>query len=207
MNGSKRRVSARLAALFIVLMMIAVPAAATAITQNFMRADVVAGAACFVKLPGADAALPDVTFDATPTITSGNGVTLLQERLTVTGYAGDRVTYTDVARYRNNCTYNLDVSLRAEADPEGNPALEFDWADKYAALYLGALAAPQTDPLIPPAWSPNFIEVQGAAITNFTAGSVTLTPGTEVQLAVVVETDAVPVGDGTLRFTAEARNS
>ena len=31
--------------------------------------------------------------------------------------------------------------------------------------------------------------------------------GTEVQLAVVIATDAVPVGDGTLRFTVEARSS
>ena len=90
MPASKRRVSGRLAAIFIVIMMIAVPAAATVITQNFMRADVVAGAACFTKVGGADAALPEATFDGTPTITSGTGVTLLQERVTVTGFAGDR---------------------------------------------------------------------------------------------------------------------
>ena len=207
MPASRRGVSGRLEASFIVVMMIAVPAAATVITQNFMRADVVAGAACFTKVGGADAALPEATFDGAPTITSGTGVTLLQERITVTGFAGDRVTYTDVARYQNGCTYPLVLTLRAEADPEGNPTLENDWADKYAALYVSELAAPQTDPLTPPAWDPNFIEVQGGAVTNATAGPVTIAPGTEVQLATVIETDAVPVGDGILRFTAEARSS
>ena len=50
-NGMTRRT----AVVLVVLMMIAVPATAAVITQNFMRADVNLSAACFTKTAGADA--------------------------------------------------------------------------------------------------------------------------------------------------------
>ena len=108
MDDRKRRVSGKLAAIFIVIMLIAVPATATVITHNFMRADVTGAAPCFVKVAGADvAATVDVDFDNTTTIVGSSGVTFLQETISVTGYAGDRVTYSDVVRYQNTCDYDI----------------------------------------------------------------------------------------------------
>ncbi len=201
----RKRVSGRLAAIFIVIMLIAVPATATVITQNFMRADVTGAAACFVKIAGADvAATADVDFDNTNTIVGASGVTFLQEAITVTGYAGDRVTYSDVVRYQNTCDYDITVTLRAEADPAGNPDLSAaGWADKYARVYISNTAAPAL-PVGGGDWSVNYIEVLGGAIANATAGPVVVSSGSEVQGAFLIETDDGSATTGTLRYTAEA---
>ena len=205
---NRKRVSGKLAAVFIVTMLIAVPATATVITQNFMRADVTGAAACFVKVGGADAAATaDVDFDNTSTIVSAtSGVTLLQETITVTGYAGDRVTYSDVVRYQNTCDYDINVTLRAEADPAANPDLSGTWADKYARVYVSNTAAPSL-PVGGGDWSGNYIEVSGGAIANATAGPVLVTAGSEVQGAFLIETDNGTATTGTLRYTAEAVSS
>ncbi len=205
----KRRITARLAAVLVALLMIAVPAAATVITENFMRGDVAGGVACFVKVAGPDAAATaDADVDVTSTIVSAStGVTLLQETITVAGYAGDRVTYTDVVRYQNNCDYDITLTLVAEDDPAGGTAISGTWADKYAAVYLSSTAGAGAPVGAAPDWSGTFIEVSGGALTGPTAGSVTVAQGTEVQSAFVIETDAGTATTGTLRYTAQAVSS
>ncbi len=205
----ERRITARLAAVIVALLMVAVPAAASVITENFMRGDVAGGAACFVKLAGPDAAATaDADVDVTSTIVSATtGVTLLQETITVAGYAGDRVTYTDVVRYRNTCDYAVTLTLVAEDDPAGGTAISGTWADKYAAVYLSTTAGAGAPVGVAPDWSATFIEVSGGALTGPTAGSVTVPIGAEVQSAFVIETDAGTATTGTLRYTAQAVSS
>ncbi len=174
-----------------------------------MRADVTGAAARFVKVAGADvAATADVDFDnTTTTVSATTGITFLQETISVTGYAGDRVTYSDVVRYQNTCDYDITVTLRAEADPAGNPDLSAaGWADKYARVYISNTAAPAL-PVGGGDWSGNYIEVSGGAVANATAGPVAVTSGSEVQGAFLIETDDGSATTGTLRYTAEAASS
>ncbi len=206
---TKRRITARVAAVLVAVLMITVPAAATVITENFMRGDVAGSAACFTTVAGPDAAATaDADVDLTTTIISATtGVTLLQETITVSGYAGDRVTYTDVVRYQNNCDYDITLTLVAEDDPAGGTALSGTWADKYAAVYLSTTAGAGAPVGVAPDWSATFIEVSGAALTSVTAGPVTVTAGSEVQSAFVIETDSGTATTGTLRYTAQAASS
>lgn len=207
----------RLTALAVAMLLLAVPALAAVMTQNFLRADVTADAACFTKVAGADALAfnnpaldPYIAFDDTATVVdAGSGLALLQERLTVEGYAGDRITYTDYVHYENNCDSPLTLQLVAEPDVNGDPAKEGTWAGVQAKIYVSVATngTAGTD-LSGADWDSSPIVVNAAAAPGAT-GTVTVLPGEYVQGAIVIDVDVAAAGSGpyTLRYTAQAAHS
>ena len=81
----------RSAAIIVALLMVAAPASASIIVQNFMEADITAAPPCFVKTTGDDPAnSTQASFDATGANTIAvDGVDLLEEKISVTGMTGD----------------------------------------------------------------------------------------------------------------------
>ena len=211
------RFTSRWTTLVIVVLLIAAPAAASVITQNFLRADISASASCFVKAEGSDStnfavATNDPFADVSLTntiVSTDTGVTLLQELVTVTAYKGDRITYTDVVRYRNNCDYGLSLRLVVEDDPAGNGGFTAaDWSDKSLELYISKIAGAGSDFTVVAEWDASPIEIDkgDATPTNGVTGSVTVAAGAEVQSAFVIEVDegVILPTTATLRYTAEA---
>lgn len=207
----------RMTALAVAMLLLAVPALAAVMTQNFLRADVTADTACFTKVAGADALAfnnpvldPYIEFDAAATVVdASSGLSMLQERLTVEGYAGDRITYTDYVHYENNCDTPLTIQLVAEPDFNGDPAKGGTWADVQAMIYISVATngTAGTD-LSGADWDSSPIVVNASAVPGST-GSVTVLPGEYVQGAIVIDADAASAGSGpyTLRYTAQAAHS
>lgn len=216
MPQRKHRLRGRWAAIVIGFLLIAAPAAAAVVTQNFLRADVTAAAACFVKAEGQDAIdfsvaanEPYADVDTTATIVSASGVTLLQERVTVTGYDGDRVVYSDVVRYTNNCDHSFSLELVAEADPVGSGPLAGDWSDKAVELWVSNTLTSDRPSTASADWEASPIKVDKGDVTptDSRTGGVTLVvpAGSSVQTGFVIEIDDGATGTtGTLYFTAEA---
>jgi hypothetical protein len=203
----------RWAGILIAMMMIAVPAAAAVITQNFMRADVSVNAACFTKTAGSDttSASGFITFNGGATINDPSGtVDLIQETMTVSGFAGDRMLYTDAVDFNNACTGPINVTLLSENDPAGGLALDPAfvsggfWADLDVALYLANVATPAGNPGSSGDWT-LMMRVAGGSVSD-QLGSVSIPAGATRPMAVVVDTDDGVVGTatGTLRWTAQA---
>ena len=211
------RATGRVAVLVVAMLMLAVPALAAVITQNFLRADVSADAACFTKVPGADALAfnnpaldPYLEFDNTAAVVDGaSGLSLLQERLTVEGYAGERITYTDYVHYENNCDTPLSIQLVAEPDFNGDPAKDGSWADVQAKIYISVATNGTAGTDVSGAdWDSSPIVVNATAVPGST-GTVTVLPGEYVQGAIVIDADVASAGSGpyTLRYTAQAAHS
>lgn len=211
------RATGRVAVIVLAFLLMAVPALAAVITQNFMRADVSADSACFTKVAGADSVAfnnpaldPYIEFDNSVAIAdAGSGLSLLQERLTVEGYAGDRITYTDYVHYENNCDTPLTIQLVAEPDFNGDPAKDGSWADVQAAIYLSvAPNGTAGTSLSGPDWDASPIVVNATAVPGST-GTVTILPGEYVQGAIVIDADVASAGSGpyTLRYTAQASHN
>ena len=140
------KMTRRTAAIIVALMMIAVPAAAAVVTQNFMAADLDLNAACFTKTAGSDVLNTSnyVAFDGAQTI-NGGGVSLLQETVSLEGFAGDRLIYSDAVHINNTCGHTLQVTLIGENDAFGGPVLEPSvpdpvWQDLDVAIYMSNLA-------------------------------------------------------------------
>ena len=142
-------------------------------------------------------------------VDAASGLSLLQERLTVEGYAGERTTYTDYVHYQNNCDSALTVQLVAEPDFNGDPAKSGSWADVQAQIYLSVATngTAGTD-LTGADWDGSPIVVNATAVPGST-GSVTVPPGEFVQGAIVIDADVASAGSGpyTLRYTAQAAHS
>ena len=211
------RATGRVAVLVVAMLMLAVPALAAVITQNFLRADVSADSACFTKVAGADAVAfnnpaldPYIEFDnSVAVVDTGSGLSLLQERLTVEGYAGERISYTDYVHYENNCDTPLSVQLVAEPDFNGDPAKDGSWADIQAMIYISVATDGTADTDLNGAdWDSSPIVVNATAVPGST-GTVTVLPGEYVQGAIVIDADVASAGSGpyTLRYTAQAAHS
>ncbi len=207
----------RWAGILIAMMMIAVPAAASIITQNFMMAEVSVNDACFTKTPGADAnnGLDMLVFDSAAVLQDPTGtVNLLQETMTIKGFAGDRLIYTEAAIFSNACIGGqLDVSLISENDPTDHlavdPAYVTDgfWDDVEVSIYLGNNSAPAGIPGVSGEWTLVMRVVGGAVDDNI--NSVTIPEGSFRPMGVVIDTDdGITDGDlGILRWTAQAVHS
>ena len=210
-NGMTRRT----AVVLVMLMMIAVPATAAVITQNFMRADVSLNAACFTKTAGADAGSDFTTFTENATVDARNGATLLQERTELMGFKGDRMIYSDAVHFNNSCAHTIQVSLVSQNDPNGDPALDpaavagSVWDDVAIKIYLSNVAI-TTDPGIPtdsnPSWTLMLTVDDGGDVTP--GGTVTIPNSGIRRLAFVVDTQfdsaALDTDIATLRWTAQA---
>ena len=173
------RMTRRGAGILIALMLIAVPAAAAVMTQNFQSATIDINGPCFDVTAGNDASSPTnfVQF-ATATVSTGS-IDLRQESLTVAGHVGNRAIYSEVARFANGCGADASVEFFPINDPSGTPAFVPDltdpvWDDFTISFYLA-----------------NGIVVDGATRA----------------LAVVIDSDAnttLPIAtDPVLRWTAQ----
>ncbi len=197
----------RSAAIIVALLMVAAPASASIIVQNFMEADITAAPPCFVKTTGDDAAnSTQASFDATGANTIAvDGVDLLEEKISVNGMTGDRVIYTDVVRYENNCAEAINVVLTTNQ-------VSGDWSELAAEIWISNIAAPASvDPNLDVAadnWNDDYIIVPaGTAAGAFvdSTGVITVAPGGEVQGAFVVSSDiAFTAGTATVNWVAQA---
>lgn len=118
------------------LIVSALPASATVIVQNFMTVDVTRAAPCLAKINGFDTGA--VATNLLNTTLSAQNVPLLNERVTLQGYRGDRLTITDSIRVSNTCGYGVNVFLRAEPGPAtGSTTTSGNWSDLHMKVYLG----------------------------------------------------------------------
>ncbi len=203
----------RWAGILVAMMMIAVPASAAVITQNFMRADVTVDGACFTKTAGTDtgSASGFLVFNGGATISDPSGtVQLFQETMSVRGFAGDRLIYTNAVLFNNQCPSDIAVTFVSETDPAGGLALdpafapgEF-WTDVDITLYLASTASPTGTPGVSGDWEV-MMRVAGGLVTD-QLNTVTIPDGTSRPMAVVVDTDdgVDESATGTMRWTAQA---
>lgn len=212
-NKTPRRTSGKMATLVVALLLLAVPASAAIFTQNFLQAEITAEDACFVKVAGGDTTLANSPASVVLTNThtsSTSGLDLLQEQVQVTGYVGDRVTYTDVVQYTNTCAYDIVVELVAEADAAGNPAVDGTWGSMYAELYISNTPnAVASADLADGSWEGPIVVNAGTlgATTRIGDTGVTLSTGDFLTTAFMVEVDAglaATPQTGVLRYTAVA---
>jgi hypothetical protein len=129
----------------------------------------------------------------------------------VIGYEGDRVTYTDVVRYANDCDYDISLRLIVEDDAAGNAGFTAsEWTDKAITIYLSLTTGVGSDFTDATEWdgTPIVVAKGDAVPTSAETGAVTVAAGSSVQSAFVVEVDhqggAFASTTGTLRYTAEA---
>lgn len=220
------RISRRAMLIIVGMLVFATPAMASLVVQNFMEADISSADACFVKVAGDDftsytgagATDPLASFSADETTDTIeiNGADLLEEKITIRGMRGDRVLYTDVVRYQNNCDISFDIRLVTDATTATG-----DWTDRSARIYLSALpAALGIDPVglgtpgvVGEGWdvTPILVEANTGAIPtgNQATGFVTVAPGQEIRGAFVVAAgvNAPSNSNGTVNWVAEARNA
>ena len=203
----------RWAGILIAMMMIAVPASAAVITQNFMRADVSVNAACFTKIAGSDVSSGSgfITFNGGATISDPTGtVDLIQETMSVQGFAGDRLIYSDAVQFNNDCPDDIQVTFVSENDPANDPAVDpafgpgTIWADIDISLYMATVQSPTGTPGSSVDWQ-IMMRVSGGTVTDQIA-TVTIPDGSDRAMAVVVDTDdgVSTTTTGTLRWTAQA---
>lgn len=203
----------RWAGILIAMMMIAVPASAAVITQNFMRSDVTVNAACFTKTAGTDASSGSgfLSFNGGATIQDPTGtVDLIQETMSVQGFAGDRLIYTDAVRFNNNCPDDIALTFVSENDPANGLAIdpvfvdgEF-WTDVDISIYMATVATPTGTPGSSGDWQV-MMRVSGGTVSD-QLSTVNIPDSTSRSMAVVIDTDdgVTTTATGTLRWTAQA---
>lgn len=191
------------------VLVFASPAMASLVVESFIEADIGVGAACLVETPGSDvenytAADPDdpnATLDGTGNTIEIGGQDLAETQVSVRGMLGDRVMYTDLVRYENNCGVDMDVSLVS-----GNEI--GDWTGLGAEIHLSAVAAPTTRPG-GAGWAGDPITVtSGGLLTNAETGVVTI-PAGESRVGAVVITAGVGADvteTNTINWTIQAVN-
>jgi hypothetical protein len=206
------RVTRRATVIGILAMLVATPALASIIVQNFMSADITAATACFNKAAGNDpddstlagyadeATVPQSTYTVTK-----DGVTLIGEQISLTGLKNDRVIYTDVVRYENNCAEPIEVRLTA-------PEASGSWGEIATSIWISNVADPSdVDPevdVLADEWNDDAIVVPASSsgVIADSTGTVTVLPGGEIQGAFVVTTGdgALTTTTATLEWIAEA---
>lgn len=210
MKNQKRRISKKTALASLVAIVLATPVMAAVLVQNYMEADIAAAAPCFNKTAGGDAGFEYggtsiADFDATNTTTGPNGVVLTEEKLTLTGMVGDRVVYTDIVRYNNDCDFPITVQL-VQATASG-------WGGAAVDLWISNVPTPGNDLTDnggtgPDNWNDTQLIVNGAGtVTSAATGTVTIPPNSSVQGGVVIETPAAAAAGtsvGTLNWIAQA---
>jgi hypothetical protein len=220
---SRRRVSRRMAIASVALMSVAAPAAASVVIQNFIQGNVTGAPACFTKIAGNDSTVygtvgalagtgPYVKTDPTTTLVTG-GITYINEKVDIRGFAGDRTKYTDVIRYKNNCTIPLKISLIPEADPAANPATSAGWADMNVRAFITktgvavpALPAGVTSVALETDttnWDQQF-SISAAGVVTAPSAVQTVAPGAELQGAFSVDVSTGITATRTFRYTAQA---
>jgi hypothetical protein len=198
----------------------AVPASAAVIVQNFMTVEINRAAPCLVKIAGLDTASAandgsDAVFrDLANTANSTEGVPLLNEKIVLTGYKGDRLTVTDSVRVRNTCAYAVNVFLRAEPGLAA-ATTSGDWTDLSMKVYLGkqniatagGAAASGIDYSVAADWDNDPLEINptGTVADNQT-GTYQIPAGQAVQLGYLVDVGSThtETSDAVLNYTVNA---
>jgi hypothetical protein len=228
-TSSKRRWSLR-AGVIAALAVSAVPASAAVIVQNFMTVDITRAAPCLAKINGLDnagalnVAGNPVFNNLANTTNSTQGVPLLNEKVTLTAYRGDRLISTDGIRVSNTCSYAVTVFLKAEPGLAATTT-SGNWNDLHAKVYLGkqSMAAPAAPALsgidfaTVADWDAAPLSITPSAtgtVANATTGTVTIAAGSSVQLGYLVDAGAAPAVPGpaspaagvtaTLNYTVNA---
>jgi len=190
-------------------LILASPAAASIVIESFIEADIGVGAACLVESPGtdvenytaADGDDPNATLDGTGNTIEIGGQDLAETRVSVRGMLGDRVMYTDLVRYENNCGVDMAVSLVSGSEVG-------DWTGLGAEVHLSAVANPTTRPG-GAGWAGDPITVtSGGLLTNAQTGTVTI-PAGESRVGAVVITAGVGADTAavnTINWTIQAEN-
>ena len=190
----------------------AVPAAAAVVIQNFVKTDVAVAAACMTKIAGGDATdfntsgeAPYFNVNTTATAATADSVLLLNETVTLQGFAGDRVITTDTMRIKNTCNYDLVVSLKVEDQPfSGATATSGTWTRLAVKGYLAAddVAVLQNTDFGSVDWNADFIHVNSAGVADASSGTVTIAPGEEFQVGFQIDAGSAAATDAaTMRFT------
>lgn len=203
------RMTRRGAGILIALMLIAVPAAAAVMTQNFVSASVELNGACFTMEEGADAQSTTGWVSFATDVVSTGSVDLVQEVISIRGNGGNRMIYSDVAILENLCPTSVTVQFLPATDPGGftafdPPSSDNVWDDFTISFYLANTQTPG-DVLTSSDWD----EVLTVAGGNPTTPDTTSIPtGSTRRMAVVIDTDssitsAVPSTVATLRWTAQ----
>jgi hypothetical protein len=207
----------------------AVPAGAAVIMQNFVKADITRAAACMTKVEGNDARTyataanaPYFDVNETNVAATTDGVSLLNEAITVKAFKGDRMIASDVMRIRNTCNAPITVQLKNEAQPfTGATATSGDWTELSVKMYLGKSAVAATvfpaaltagtsltDFSVGAQWdaTPVAVKWSGAGTTatviNATTGTMTIPANQEVQVGFAVDAGTTTATtDATFRVT------
>jgi|GEM_PF-3468311 len=213
--GTGLRFTRRSASILIALMMVAAPAGASIIVQNYMEADITAAPPCFVKETGTDPTnSTQATFtndpiasptNLTPDVITVDNVSLLEEKISVTGMTGDRVIYTDVVRYVNNCDEDITVQL-------STTGISGTWTNVAAEIWISesetpAAIDPNLDPVATDDWNDDAIVIPAGSASTFadTTGAVVIPSGEQRLGAFVVSTDvAFTAGTATVNWVASA---
>jgi len=222
---------------------VATPVVAAILVQNFTQWDVVVADPPIVKLQGADANYDGDNDDTTGylrvnlgnTITNNdstlgtpgtNDTNLAHEEITFTCFKGDRTYYTDVIQLDNTAAEDWDVTLRVEADLNGNAAVSDTFTAGTADIWLftseinsaGGAVTETPNPSLYGSltqWydsaAPNGaiqLEVNAGtlAVVQDTTGPFTIPTGEQRQLGLVVDcgNDMVNGESGTFRVTVES---
>ncbi len=222
MKLRRGRVTRRGALAAAAIMTMATPAFASLVIQNYMEAEIEVTEACFVKVAGddatsytgADADNPMAAFDGTGNTIEVDGVDLIEEKLTLRGMQGDRVFYTDIVRYQNNCDVPINVQLTA-----GSVSDAAGWADKGVRVYISdttwdGTTAPEPAFGVPgttgSGWNDTAITVaKGGTLSSDSTGIVPVGPGQEVRgaVAIVAEHNATLGGTATVNWIATATHA
>ncbi len=194
---TKGRITRRTALAATAMTVFATPAFASMVIQSYMRADVNAVDTCLVTKAGEDVGtyndVAGANVDFGSSAVNNGRVEIEEDRVSVTGMAGDRVIYNDVARLQNTCAVALDISLNMDGTQGPN------WADRYAEVYISSVATPldSTASLGYPTdssgnWGvqPLVVDGLGNAVQAAT-GSVTLQPNEELRVATLIEAGIV----------------
>jgi hypothetical protein len=223
-----RRWSLR-AGVLVALGVSAVPATGAVIVQNFMTAEVNRAAPCLRKIAGLDAgaATDPVARDLTLTTNSTEGTPLLNEKVTIQGYRGDRLIATDSIRVQNTCAYDVTVFLRAEPGLAATTTTG-DWRDLHMKVYLGksvmataaTAAASLTDYSVAAQWDAAPISITksvavaspyAGVVANANTGTMTITGGgtNNIQIGYLVDTGSAATSPAagvtaTLNYTVNA---
>jgi hypothetical protein len=227
-SSARRRWSLR-AGVLVALGVSAVPATGAVIVQNFMTAEVNRAAPCLKKIAGLDAgaSTDPVARDLTLTTNSTEGTPLLNEKVTIQGYRGDRLIATDSIRIQNTCAYDVRVFLRAEPGL-ASATTSGDWRDLHMKVYLGksvmstaaTAAASGTDFSVTAQWDSAPISITKSAassapytgvVANASTGTFDIVGGgtNNVQIGYLVDTGAASGSPAagvlaTLNYTVNA---
>ncbi len=204
-----KRISRPAALGFGAVLVFASPAMASLVVESFIEADIGVGASCLIESPGPDVANytavdaddPNATLDGTGNTVQIGGQDLAETQVSVRGMIGDRVMYTDLVRYENNCGVDMSVALVSGTEVG-------DWTGLGAEIHLSSVAAPGTRPG-GAGWAGDPITVtSGGLLTNTRTGSVVI-PAGESRVGAVVITAGVGADQtetNTISWTIEATN-